>query len=104
MIRNTISFVINSQRSRFSNALNERDQRDEINQIDATNAMNPIITINLSREMLFNMLSHWDSTNSMKAINSKNSINSMNPTNTTTMNKESYNIMDVPKISSLDVL
>jgi len=36
--------------------------------------------------------------NSMKAINSKNSINSMNPTNTTTMNKESYNFMDVPKI------
>jgi hypothetical protein len=29
MIRNTISFVINSQRSRFSNALKERDQRDE---------------------------------------------------------------------------
>jgi hypothetical protein len=37
----------------------------------------------------------------MKAINSKNSINSMNPTNTTTINEESYNIMDVPTISLL---
>jgi len=52
-------------------------------------------------KMLFNMLSHWDSTNSMKAINSKNSINSMNPTNTTTMNKESYNIMDVPNLDRI---
>jgi len=37
----------------------------------------------------------------MKAINSKNSINSMNPTNTTTINEESYNFMDVPKIRLL---
>jgi len=44
------------------------------------------------------MLSHWDSTNSMKAINLKNSINSMNPTNTTTINEESYNFMDVPNL------
>jgi hypothetical protein len=40
----------------------------------------------------------------MKAINSKNSINSMNPTNTTTINEESYNFMDVPKIRLLSGL
>jgi hypothetical protein len=44
-----------------------------------------------------NSINSTNAINANDATNSKNSINSMNPTNTTTMNKESYNFMDVPK-------